>query len=327
MSDEQVKSEKPTKEEKKLEKETADELAKVKRELKKLKSIHPTTPSIIEPTGNIGGSAVACMVASDWHVEEPVIKERVHGINEYSMEIAKQRSQAFFANGLRLTDIFGRSSVIDTIFLYLGGDFITNYIHEENRESNEVGPSVAINYALQQLIDGINYLLFNSNYKLIIDCVAGNHGRMTKQIRASNMASTNLETFMYQCLASHFKGNDRITIRVAEGRMLYRKFYDMTVRMIHGDDISYGGGVGGITIPIRKKLAGWDKAIKADLTLMGHFHQLINGGDFLVNGSLIGYNEYAQSIGASPEEARQTFFLIHSRKGGQLGMYAPIWLD
>jgi hypothetical protein len=91
--------------------------------------------------------------------------------------------------------------------------------------------------------------------------------------------------------------------------------------------VKFGGGVGGITIPIRKKLAAWNSAIRADLTVMGHFHQLMDGGDFVVNGSLIGYNEFAQAIGASPEEARQAFFLVHARGGGQKSITAPIWLD
>ena len=60
---------------------------------------------------------------------------------------------------------------------------------------------------------------------------------------------------------------------------------------------------------------------------MGHFHQRTDGGDFMVNGSLIGYNEFAQAIGASPEEAQQQFFLVHARGGGQKSLVAPIWLD
>jgi hypothetical protein len=86
-------------------------------------------------------------------------------------------------------------------------------------------------------------------------------------------------------------------------------------------------GWAGITIPLNKAIAQWDKAVRADLTLFGHFHQLINGGNFLGNGSLIGYNTFAQAIKASYEEARQMFFLVHARGGGELSVTAPIWLD
>lgn len=311
-------------------KELADlkkKLAKTEKELQALKSVVPTAPNYLQPATEISGKAVAVMVASDWHVEEPVEKEKVHGLNEYNLEIAKSRAHNFFRNGLRLVNINSASSDIDTIYLYLGGDLFSNWIHEELTETNLLSPTQAANYALGLLIDGINFLLDNCTHKIIIDCIPGNHGRMTKKMRIHNATETSLETFMYQQLARTLSGEPRVEIRVANSKMLYRKFFNYNLRLIHGDDIGFSGGVGGITIPIRKKLAAWDKAIKADLTIMGHFHQFIDGGDFLVNGSLIGYNTFAQAIGASPEEARQAFFIIHERNGGCKTAVSPIWLD
>lgn len=302
-------------------------IAEKDRELELLSKVFPTAPNYIQPATEIQGKAVACMVASDWHVEEPVEKEKVHGLNEYNLEVAKARAHSFFRNGLRLTNIHSASSSIDTIYLMILGDLISNWIHEELAETNLLSPTDAANFALGLLIDGINFLLENSTYKLVIDCIPGNHGRMTKRMRIHNATETSLETFMYKQLARTFSDEARVEFRIANSKMLYRKFFDYNIRLIHGDDIQYGGGIGGITIPIRKKLAAWDKAIKADLTVMGHFHQLIDGGDFLVNGSLIGYNSFAQSIGASPEEARQAFFVIHERKGGCKTSVSPIWLD
>jgi hypothetical protein len=54
--------------------------------------------------------AVASCIASDWHVEEPVIKEAVHGLNEFNLEIAKTRAEHFFRNFLRLADMMARES-------------------------------------------------------------------------------------------------------------------------------------------------------------------------------------------------------------------------
>lgn len=309
----------------KLIKELKRDLKKAQDELKLLNKVFPTAPNEISPATQVQGKAVACMAASDWHAEEPVEKDKVHGINEYNLEIAKTRAHNFFRNGLRLTNIFSASSDIDTIYLMVLGDMFSNWIHEELEQTNLLSPVDAAQYALELLIDGITFLLENSNYKLIIDCIPGNHGRMTKRMQASNATETSLETFMYKQLARSFSSEARVTFRVANSKMLYRKFFDYNIRLIHGDDISYGGGVGGITIPIRKKLAAWDKAIKADLTVMGHFHQFIDGGDFIVNGSLIGYNQYAQSIGASPEKAKQAFFIIDEKYGKTV--VAPIRLD
>jgi hypothetical protein len=274
------------------------------------------------------GEAVACMIASDWHVEEPVQADKVHGLNEFDLAIAEKRAHAFFANGLRLAEIMAREVKIETLFLGLLGDFFSGHIHEELRESNLLAPGEAAHFVLNTLASGIEFLIRESKFQIEIDALPGNHGRMTVKPRIQNATETSLETFMFHSLAFRFAGNPRVNFRVANSKIVYRRFFErFNMRLLHGDDVKFGGGVGGVTIPIRKKLAPWDKAIRADLTVMGHFHQLLDGGDFIVNGSLIGYNEFAQAIGASPEEARQAFFLIHNRNGGEKSITAPIWLD
>ena len=308
--------------------EAMRENERLKRELAAVKGFE-APPTIHIPRAEVDhGDSIACAVASDWHVEESVEAEKVHGLNEFNLDIAKERSTRFFQNTLRLTDIFARESNITTLWLGLLGDFFSGHIHEELQETNFLAPGPAAQFALGLLSSGIEFLLHESEYNLEIDCVPGNHGRMTKKPRIQNATETSLETFMYHALAARFEGNPRVKFRVAASKMLYRRFFErFNMRLIHGDDVKFGGGVGGVTIPIRKKLAAWDKAVRADLTVMGHFHQLLDGGDFIVNGSLIGYNEFAQAIGASPEEARQAFFLVHARKGGQKSIVAPVWLD
>ena len=84
----------------------------------------------------------------------------------------------------------------------------------------------------------------------------------------------------------------------------------------------YGGGVGGISIPLNKAVAQWDKANRADLTLVNHYHQYRYFGNIICNGSMIGYNAYALSIKADYEPPCQNFFLINKTKG--LTVSSPI---
>jgi len=81
-----------------------------------------------------------------------------------------------------------------------------------------------------------------------------------------------------------------------------------------------------LTIPLNKKIARWDTGNRAHLTTLGHFHQKVDGGSFLVNGSLIGYNEFAQAIGASYEPPQQVFYLIDARNGGEKTVVAPVFV-
>lgn len=288
----------------------------------------PNRIHIYSKNPHLKEDAVACAIASDWHMEERVDAHTVHGINEYNLEIAAERAKWFFQNFLRLSSVMAQDCKVNRLYLFIGGDLISGYIHEELQEMNYLPPADAANFVLEQLCRGIDFLLKESKFNLEMDCVPGNHGRMTKKPRIQNAIGTSLEAFMYRALARKYEGHPRVSIRVAESKMIYRKFHEKFIlRAIHGDDIKFGGGIGGITIPIRKKLAAWDKAQQADLTIMGHFHQRLDGGDFLVNGSLIGYNEFAQAIGASPEEPQQQFFLIHARNGGEKSVVAPIWLN
>jgi hypothetical protein len=272
--------------------------------------------------------AVPCAVASDWHVEEPVDKNSVHGLNEFNLEIAKSRAEHFFRNFLRLSQMMARESDVKTIWLGLLGDFFSGFIHEELVANNLLAPGDAALFVKGLLFSGLDFLLKESSFKITIDAIAGNHGRMTKQVWHGDPTGTSLESVMYHFIIERYRNEPRIDIRVADQAMVYRHFFEsFKMRLIHGYEVKFGGGVGGLTIPLRKALAQWNNPIRADLTVLGHFHQLFDGGDFIVNGSLIGYNTFAQAIKASYEEPRQAFFLIHARNGGQKSITAPIWLD
>lgn len=310
------------------EKALIQENLRLKAERDEYLKIKSPTVIIYDKAKELRADAVACAILSDWHVEEEVIKTDVHGLNEYNLEIAKRRAEHCFRNLLRLADIIARDSKVTTIHLSLLGDFFSGHIHEELMSSTLLNPGDAARECAGFIISGIKYLLDNSSYTIIGDAIPGNHGRMTHKVWASDPTGTSLETFMYYMIVGHFHNEPRVQIKVADRAMVYRTFFEKcVVRMLHGYEMKYGGGVGGITIPVNKAVAQWDIGIKASLTLFGHFHQRIDGGRFMCNGSLIGYNNFAQIIKAGFEEPVQSFFSIHARNGGEKSISAPIWLD
>lgn len=289
----------------------------------------PAAPTVIIPDKRLGqAEAVACAIASDWHVEEEVTREEVNGKNEYNLAIAEARAGYFFKNFLKLTMMMARETKIRQIWLGLLGDFITNWLHEDAISNNLLRPGDAAWFAQNLLISGIEYLLKESDFEVVADCITGNHGRTTRRMPSSGATGTSWEVYMYRNIARHFRDQPRVQFNIPESKMLYRRFFDrFNMRVIHGDAVKFNGGSGGLTIPIKKAINEWNKADFAQLTAMGHFHQRFFGGDFIVNGSLIGYNAFAQDIKASPEEAMQTMFLVQNRNGGEVSITAPIWLD
>lgn len=272
----------------------------------------------IEPKAGSGtGEATAVAAFSDVHGEEIVGKE-VGGLNLYNPEISLKRVTNFFQGLLRLIRMFQQDVRIDTLVLALLGDYITGQIHgADNAETNAMQPMHAIITARNQIISGIQFLLDNSNLTLIIPCHSGNHARVTLKTRFASENGHSLEYLMYVTLADHFRHEPRVTFIIPEGMHSYVKVYDTTIRFQHGHAIKYGGGVGGITIPVNKAIAQWNKGRHADLDVFGHFHQLRDGGNWLCNGSVIGYNSFALSIKADFEPPQQALTLINKKYGRQ----------
>ena len=262
----------------------------------------PKIIKIATPKADADSYAVPIIVASDWHVEERVDRSTINGLNEFDLEIAERRASFFFSNSLRLVRMFNQDVKIDTIVLALLGDFVTNYLHDENRETNLLGPSEALIFVKDLLYSGIKFLLENSNYRLVIPCCYGNHGRLTQKMRHGNIKGTSLELLIYKWLFDIFKDEPRVQFDVAGGQMLIADIVGRRIRFHHGDLIRYQGGVGGITIPLNKAIAQLNKATQVKLDVIGHWHQFLFGRNYLINGSLIGYNAFAQYIKADFEE-------------------------
>lgn len=274
-------------------------------------------PIVIEPkqpSGKAEGTVV--VLASDWHVEERVNPATISYQNDYNLDIARARAEKFFRATLRLTKLLQQDIKVDNMILALLGDFITNQIHgAENAESNQLTPNMAVEFAQNLIVGGIEYLLEGSDLTITVPCHSGNHARTTLRTRFAQENGHSLEYLMYRHIATHFKGESRIRFQISDGYHSYAEVYGKTIRFHHGHAVNYQGGVGGLFIPAFKAISQWDKMRQADLDCFGHFHQHKDGGKFVSNGSLIGFNSYALSIKADYEQPKQTLLLFDKDRG------------
>lgn len=277
------------------------------------------TPSLRSPRGE----ATAVALASDWHLGEVVNPETVNYLNAYNPEIAEKRAKNFFKNLLKLVETQRHSVDINTLVLWLGGDIITGYIHEELMESNSMSPIEECLFAQSLISGGIKFLLEEGRFKqIVVPCSYGNHGRTTPKKRISTGYKNSFEWGLYRTLEIYFENEPRVQFQVSKGYLNYVDVYGYSLRFHHGDNIGYQGGIGGLTIPLNKFIHRTNQQSVAYLDMIGHFHQLQHSSQFVVNGSLIGFGAYAQAIGASPERAQQAFLLVDSKRGRTVG--API---
>lgn len=265
------------------------------------------------------GEAVAVTLAGDWHIDEVVDSSAIGEINEYNLDIARDRAKRYFEYTLRLLKMCKSESKINTLVMGALGDFITGWIHEEYLSSNSMTPPEAIVELFELLSGGIKFLLDEGDIKqLIFVGVCGNHSRITKKSQSKNSPKKSFEWPVYNYLAKWFANSkyaNRIKFKLPTGYFNYLTVLNKKIRFHHGDGIRYMGGVGGIHIPLRKAIAQWNKSNRVDLDVMGHWHTRETSRDYVLNGSLIGFNEYAERIKADFEPPQQSFFIIHPKFG------------
>lgn len=286
--------------------------------LKAIKQPIPTdTITRLKP----GGDAAAVLSLSDWHVEEHVDPTVISGINEYTPQIAKQRAEKMFARAAMLIDFARGFAKIDTAVVWLGGDFISGYIHDELEESNFLSPTEAIIFVQELIVSGLRFLKKETGLKkLLIPTSQGNHGRSTEKRRVSTGYANSYEWLMYKNLQSFVK-DPGWEWKVENGYFNWVRLFDkFDLRFHHGDHIWYAGGVGGITVPVNKALSQWNKVQPASLDFFGHYHQSIDLTRWTCNGSLIGYGPFALAIKAEPESPSQTLSIVSKDRGKILTM-------
>ncbi len=281
--------------------------------------IHPPSIPSIKSS-----ESVAFMILSDLHIEEEIKAEKVSGLNEYSLGIAKKRLDFAFSMFLKHVEVQRHGTGINRAVVALLGDMISGYIHDELRETNSLSPSQAIDHLKDWIVSGIEFLISKGNFTQIdIPCCVGNHGRTTQKKQVSTSVENSFEWILFKWIEDHYRGSEKVNVIVAKSDFLiYNAWENFKIRFHHGDSLRYYGGVGGLTIPANKKISNWNQGTPVNLDVFGHFHQFFDGGNFISNGSLIGYSPYAQMIGAKFEKPKQGFFLVEKDHGKTI--VAPI---
>ncbi len=292
------------------------------------------TPHVVKAKSSTGESESAAVVVwSDWHNEEYVDPAKVNGLNSFNLEVFHKRCTRLFQGTQRLWYILNKDTSIKTLIIAAIGDFISGNLHGDQQESNQLGPTMAIENALTEVVTGIKFLLENTSLEeVIVVCKSGNHGRFTIKQRHNTESENSLEYLMFCNLKRLFADDPRVKVIVDKGYLSHVVLFgNYTIRIHHGHDIKYGGGVGGIYIPVNKKIANWNRSIipglpPVQLDVFGHFHQYIDADNFIANGSLIGYNPYSIAIGAPYQPPQQAMFLINKRYNAKT-MATPIFLE
>jgi hypothetical protein len=298
---------------------TAERLAK---ELGLLDALteRPIAPHrVVAHTPSSAKNVTAVLLVSDLHLDEVVFGPEVEWSNRYDRAIAVQRVERLAVGAEKLAKHYLAGMKYDGLLMPLLGDNFSGSIHEELVETNEDTMLGSLDFWLDPLAGLIEHMA-DAFGKVTIPVVVGNHGRSTRKPRSKHRARDNFDWFLGKALERHFRADPRVTFIVAESADQLVTVYDKTICCTHGDQATGGSGIGGIWPPIMRLDARKGAAKAAvntpyDLMVMGHWHQLIFGQRFVINGSLKGYDEYAVTNSFVYEEARQAMFVMAPERG------------
>lgn len=279
------------------------------------------------PSRSTREEGIMCAILSDWHVAEIVDRKKVHGLNRYTPEIAAERARRATCSMVKVHRHWRESYNVDKVLLFLGGDFITGWIHEELAQTNAMPPMQEARFARQLLRESIATLAAEKTIKhLRIVCQRGNHARMTKKMQFKNDFETSWETFIYLDLQEQFHDGKRIIVDVPRSDVHHIELVPgYRCRMYHGHQVRYKDGVGGLTIPLNKWQHKCDKTLKARVNLMGHWHcYSLPNASTILNGSTKGWDELCASFGIPFQEPLQAAALFDTRRK-MMAQHLPIF--
>lgn len=259
--------------------------------------------------------ATPVFLCSDWHVEETVAPETVGGVNTYNLDVAARRIERLSDAMAWMIDHHRKSFEIRDAVVWLGGDLMSGYIHPELVEGNSLSPVQTVVWLQEHIQPLLNKLLGIPGIEsLTVPCSYGNHGRTTHKMQVAAGAANSYEWLLYQQLRRTYEPNNRVQFYVADGEFTRLKVHSTNLGFHHGHQAKFGGGVGGVMIPISKAVAKWNTYGECDVWSVGHFHQLYDTPRIVVNGSLIGTSPYGMAVGAF-EAPAQASFLVDSKRG------------
>lgn len=270
----------------------------------------------ITPAREFKSIRYAVALFSDLHLEETVHPDAVLGLNEYNLEIAKERVLAYFRN---LVVCLQRDKV-DTLYFAALGDNMSGYIHDELAQENGLTPCEAVVEMQSLIVSGLKFIREHMpKLHIVMICIVGNHSRTTKKLQHANGFKMSYEFIAYHNIKNMCEMLGlNIEFIIPNSEMAFVEMPDgRKFIFIHGFQLRGGGTntVCGIYPALQRLAMKWQRTFKQDKIYLGHFHSCISIPSATCNGSIIGFNAFALSGGFAYEEPAQMYECYDSEIG------------
>ena len=256
---------------------------------------------------------------ADWHGGEIVTKSETMDMNEYNLDIMKERAEVVLQSVLSHT-IKMKGYHFDELNIGILGDMVSGIIHEELLQG------VAMVIQCRVVAETIAEMVINlrKHFKVInLSGVIGNHGRYGKQVKFKKKYD-NFDYFVYTMIELILKDIPGIKFNFPKSAMLIHQVYGWNFLLRHGDMKiqSYAGipfyGITRAETRIAQALS-INKDVYPHYTVMGHLHQSASlekaGGETHLVSSLKGVDEFSWNALGASSRPMQKMFVVHEKRG------------
>lgn len=277
-------------------------------------------PEWMEPKSTKRRHSTAVTMLSDTHFDEVVKASEMNYVNAYNRRVADLRLETYFSNVITLDKDYMTGVKNQGLVMALGGDLVSGDIHDELAITNEAACMSTALYWSARLAEGIERLVRHYG-RVHVPVVTGNHGRTRRKPNHKFRAESNWDYLIAHLVARELKHlGDKLTWNIPVTSDVKWKIYQWRFQMTHGDQFKGGNGIAGVMSPIMRgdaRKRNLEEAVGTPYhyLMMGHFHQLQNWGDKMINGSLKGYDDYAIAHAFGFELPQQMFFLVDPEHG------------
>jgi len=259
-----------------------------------------------------------CPMFSDLHWGELVRPEEVLGMNWYDKDTATRRCEVYVEVQADLVLNHLQGYCFEDAFLFALGDNVAGEIHEELRETN-IGPTfdhifgVVLIY-VQMIREMLSFLP-----RIVIRFTDDNHGRWFQKKRAKQRY-VNHSIEIAHIVSALFRDEPRVEIHLEESPFALDEIRGNWCLSMHGDTFRSWNGIPDYGIErgdmrLSQLLGAHGKAYK--YMLLSHFHTEATRaravGQRIMNGCVIGGDEYALTAMHSGTSPSQTVFGMHQR--------------
>jgi len=261
---------------------------------------------------------------SDWHSYEIVDSEKTRGINEFNARVLGQRVRRIVESHLSIKERLERGGgwYFERLVVGANGDMVPGTIHELEKNTDAPNIVMAVYGTGLMLAQALRDLA--AQYPEVdVYCTSGNHGRLPDARKVQTKEPTrSWDTMVYLFAREHLRAVPNIKWHIPNSWSKRFNVYKWGFFQTHGHFIKsffsipyYGMERMTRNTTSLESVRGWTP----NYFLTGHFHTASElnapAGKVLMNGSLVGANEYVIDGMGKAELPAQHMFGVHPEHG------------